>query len=225
MLKQIKSIDTKYQPYIGGTGPTPEQRKLNVQHLLSLINQAGIPARIIDAKNYFESKGMDYAEGEIVVEVGSSGNKENKIYIGYDRWGFVCNELFDEYNFDQVDDQTALKNIKQWYFGKKVSLKEVKSIENKLAGGKPGMPGFVDPDNTYDESTAPGGGWNGYNPEVTGSPKQTWSLHYTLKSDPGDLQSESGTGLDLLYSALGEIFANIEVDPSTIRLEVDNEID
>lgn len=131
MLKDIKSIEKGYEPYIGGAGPELEQTKANNQHLLSLLIQNNVHAQLIPAKEYFEGKGMDYEPGETIIKISHGGDV---IYVSYDRWGFCCDELIRfGVHLDQAGIEETLEAVKKWYFGNKLSsLKEIQSIENNM---------------------------------------------------------------------------------------------
>lgn len=107
-MKNEDSI--QYCPYNGPAGPTKEQADSNTSHLGQLLSKLGISFE--EDRNYAKKlwDGDD-------LNLKLVNKNDETIYVGYDRWGFVIDEIAkSDIEIDQADLETTLEFIKSWYF-------------------------------------------------------------------------------------------------------------
>lgn len=104
----------KMQDYKGGAGPSEEQ----IAHNNKVLAQELKKLKILYEKDYEYLADLTGVEqcSPLLKITHPIDNHRDPIYVGYDRWGFVIDQLDDpSINTDQINLKETLVVIKEWY--------------------------------------------------------------------------------------------------------------
>lgn len=104
-FKSVKFSEIEFKPYQGPSGPTNEQALNNTLFLAKKLLELEIPC----TPNYSYYAEITGNPDVLCVEV--MNDKQQKVIVDYDRWGYACDEL----ELDQSDLSNTLDAIVSWY--------------------------------------------------------------------------------------------------------------